>query len=181
MVLLRPVSMALLMALVIAPAPVVRVASGQSEASGPGREQPGRVGLDQLLKLPDTLDFDYERRGGRTRVEWRALFDETQQSVDLAKQGLAEAQDRLAAVAGRSDNWNMAPPGMPIEMADDNPDTRALREEVRRWRAEIERAEARQREVVIEASLAGVPEDWRGARTEAGSEDGSVTRGPSAP
>ncbi len=149
--------------------PQARIAAAQAP---PADEAPaGRIGLDQLLKLPDSLDFGVERRGGRTRIEWRALFEEAQQSVDDAKHGLSDAQARLATVAGRSDNWSMAPPGMPIETVEDNPDTRALREEVARWRGEIVRAEARQREVTIEASLAGVPEDWRRSGLPAGSDD----------
>ncbi len=142
---------------------------------------PGRVGLDQLLKLPDSLDFDVERRGGRTRLEWRALFADGQKSIDDAKEGLADAQSRLSRVAGRSDNWNMAPPGLPVEAAEDNPDTRALREEVARWRAEISRAEARQREITIEASLAGVPEDWRDSSVPSASDDTAAPSGRRAP
>jgi hypothetical protein len=139
------------------------------------------VGLDQLLKLPDSLDFGVERRGGRTRIEWRAAFEEAQQSVDEAKEGLSDAQARLAKVAGRSDNWSMAPPGMPVETVEDNPDTRALRDEVARWRAEIVRAEARQREVTIEASLAGVPEDWRAPAPAVGTGDASGLPGDDVP
>jgi hypothetical protein len=154
-----------------------------AHAQSPGSEEApaGRVDLDRLLKLPETLDFDVERRGGRTRREWLALFGEVQRSVDEAREGLADAQARLAAMAGRSDNWNMAPPGLPIEAAEDNPDTRGLREEVARRRAEITRAEARQREVQIEASLAGVPEDWRRPQAQIGSENRSPRRDDSAP
>jgi hypothetical protein len=93
-----------------------------------------------------------------------------------AREGLAAAQERLATVAGRNDNWNMAPPGVPVEAAETGPDTYRLRDEVRRWRAEIERSEARLRELEIEASLAGVPVEWRGTSTEADAEHGSVTR-----
>lgn len=157
-----------------------RLAAAQAPPTGE-QAPAGRVGLDQLLKLPESLDFDVERRGGRTRLEWRAMFEEVQKSVDDAKAGLSDAQARLAKVAGRSDNWNMAPPGLPVEAAEDNPDTRALREEVARWRAEISRAEARQREVTIEASLAGVPEDWRGPTVASGPEEGSAPLGERTP
>ena len=169
-----------LMAIAVGLPVEARTAAAQSPPSGE-RAPAGQVGLDQLLKLPESLDFDVERRGGRTRLEWRALFEEAQKSVDDAKQGLADAQARLSKVAGRSDNWNMAPPGLPVEAAEDNPDTRALREEIARWRAEIGRAEARQREITIEASLAGVPEDWRGPTVAEGSEEGSPPRGERAP
>lgn len=168
-------ALVVLMAIALGPAFPAWMAAAQS--SPPGEQAPaGRVGLDQLLKLPESLDFDVERRGGRTRLEWRALFEEAQKSIDVAKAGLADAQERHSKVAGRSDNWTMAPPGLPVEAADDNPDTRALREDIARWRAEISRAEARQREINIEASLAGVPEDWRSASVASGS-DGAVAPG----
>ncbi len=170
----------ILMAIGLGPVLPARMAPAQS--SPLGEQAPaGRVGLDELLKLPESLDFDVERRGGRTRLEWRTLFEEAQQSIDIAKAGLADAQERHSKVAGRSDNWTMAPPGLPVEAADDNPDTRALREEIARWRAEITRAEARQREINIEASLAGVPEDWRSASAAGRSEDAAAPAGQRIP
>lgn len=150
-------------------------APGQAGAQADGTAPSGKVGIDQLLKLPESLEFDVERRGGLTRNEWRSRFDEARASVAGAREGLAEAQERLATVAGRNDNWTMAPPGVPVEAAEAGPDTYRLRDEVRRWRAEIERSEARLRELEIEASLAGVPVEWRGSRTEADVEHGSVT------
>lgn len=174
-----PVLLAL-MAIGLALPVQTRIAAAQAGPSG-GQAPAGQVGLDQLLKLPKSLDFDVDRRGGRTRLEWRALFEEAQKSVDDAKAGLADAQERLSRVAVRSDNWNMAPPGLPVEAAEDNPDTRALREEVARWRAEIARAEARQREITIEASLAGIPDEWRVPTVAAGSEDRTTSPGDRAP
>ena len=175
-----PVLLLALLAIGLALPSPTRNAAAQAPPSGQ-RSPAGQVGLDQLLKLPESLDFDVDRRGGRTRLEWRALFEEAQKSVDDAKAGLSDAQERLSRVAGRSDNWNMAPPGLPVEAAEDNPDTRALREEVARWRAEISRAEARQREITIEASLAGIPDDWRVPTVAAGSEDRTVPRGERMP
>lgn len=149
-------------------------ARAQGEAPAP----PGKVDLDKLLKLPEGLEFDVEKRGGLTRSEWLARFDEARQSLAVARAGLADAQERLSRFAGRSDNWNMAPPGLPVEAAESGADTQKLRDEIRRWRGEIERSEARLRELDVEASLAGVPESWRGERTERILGDGSVTGGP---
>lgn len=165
---LRNATLALLWALV-AGAPL---AGAQSESP-----PPGSVRLDQLLKLPEDLEFDVERRGGHTRSEWIARFDEARESLESARQGLAQAQERLAQKAGRKDNWNMAPPGLPAEAAEGGGDTYHLREDVRRHRAEIERAEARLRELDIEASLAGLPPSWRGETTNPSSENDSVPRG----
>jgi hypothetical protein len=166
----RLLAAALLLAAFLAP-PRARA---QGEAPAP----PGKVGLDKLLQLPDDLEFDVEKRGGLTRSEWLARFDEARRSLADARAGLADAQEKLSKFAGKSDNWNMAPPGLPAEAAEGGGDTYKLREEIRRWRGEIERSEARLRELDIEASLAGVPESWRGERTDPISENESVTRGP---
>lgn len=151
-------------------------AGAQAQAPAP----PGKVDLEKLLKLPEDLQFDVEKRGGLTRSEWTARYDEARKSVAQAHAGLADAQERLSRLAGRSDNWNMAPPGLPVEAAESGGDSYKLRDEVRRWRGEIERSEARLRELDIEASLAGVPDSWRGQRTEPVSENESVTRAPAA-
>jgi hypothetical protein len=164
-------------ALVVAALVAAPGAGAQGEAPAP----PGKVGLDKLLRLPQDLEFDVEKRGGLTRSEWLGRFEEARQSVAAARAGLADAQERLSKQAGRNDNWNMAPPGLPVEAAEGGGDTHKLREEIRRWRAEIERSEARLRELDIEASLAGVPESWRGQRTDPVAEHDSVTRAPGAP
>jgi len=144
-------------------------------ARGQDGAPPAQVGLDDLLRIPDGIEFDVEKRGGLTRSEWIARYDEARASLLAARAGLADAQERLAKFAGRKDNWNMAPPGLPVESAESGGDTYHLRAEVRRWRAEIERAEARLRELDIEASLAGVPESWRG--TNPGAKNETVTQG----
>lgn len=162
----------LLLASALLPAAAGRA---QTDAGAPA----GKVDLERLLELPRGLEFDVERRGGLTRSEWIARYDEAYQSLAAARAGLADAQERLARFASRNGNWNMAPPGLPVEAAaEGGGDTWRLREEIRRWRAEIERAEARLRELDVEASLAGVPESWRGRRTDRDAEHGSVTHDP---
>jgi hypothetical protein len=156
------------------------LAGASLAGADPAAEPPGNVGLDQLLKLPGGLEFDVERRGGLTRSEWITRFDEARKSLESAREGLADAQERLSRVAGRKDNWNMAPPGLPVEAAESGGDTYRLRDEVRRRRGEIERAEARLRELDIEASLAGLPASWRGQGTDPSSENDSVPRGSAA-
>jgi hypothetical protein len=146
-------------------------------AAQPATVPPGNVAVDRLLQLPSDLEFDVEKRGGLTRSEWIGRFEEARRSLADARAGLADAQERLSRLAGRKDNWNMAPPGLPVEAAEGGGDTHRLRDEVRRWRAEIERSEARLRELDIEASLAGLPDSWRGQGTHPASENDSVTRG----
>jgi hypothetical protein len=170
----RSVPILLLLAALLAPS---RPAGAQAEAPA---TPPGNIGLDKLLQLPEDLEFDVERRRGLTRSDWLARFDEARASVADARAGLVQAQEKLSQVAGRSDNWSMSPPGLPVEAAESGGDTYRLRDEVRRWRAEIERAEARLRELEIEASLAGVPDSWRGQGTDPLPGNESVTRGPAA-
>jgi hypothetical protein len=135
------------------------------------------VSLDKLLQLPDSSGFDVERRGGATRSEWRARFFEAQTSIDQAREALAESLKQQAKTASKSDAWSVAPPGLPPEASGEAQEANRLREDVKRKRAEVTRAEARMRELDIEANLAGVPPDWRGTRTEASPGNDSVSGG----
>lgn len=158
-----------------------------SEPRASGTAPSGGSDLDRLLKLPSTLDYGYEKRGGATRAEWRARFDEARASLASAEEALAKAQDELAHTVGQSDAWNVAPPGLPAEATTEGgTDSFRLRQEVRRQRSEIARAQRRLRELEVEANLVGVPEDWRGTpgavpRTGASPGDESVLRGGSPP
>jgi hypothetical protein len=138
----------------------------------------GTVSLDKLLQLPDSSGFDVERRAGATRSEWRARFFEAQTSIDRAREALAESLKQQAKTANKSDAWSVAPPGLPAEASGEALEAGRLREDVKRKRAEVERAESRMRELDIEANLAGVPADWRAARTEASPGNDSVSEGP---
>jgi hypothetical protein len=155
------------------------LAQPQPRAGDPTAPPAGKVDLDQLLQLPDSLDYGVERRGGATRSEWRSRFHEARKGLEEARSSLADAQEALAKRAGSSDGWAMAPPGLPAEAAGNDANTVRLREEVRRQRAEVSRAETRLRDLDVEANLAGIPADWREARPEANSGDRSVT--PAAP
>ena len=55
----------------------------------------------------------------------------------------------------------MAAPGAQ-PTAENSPVSYKLRQEIRRQREEVGRAERRLRELEVEASLAGVPAEWRG-------------------
>jgi hypothetical protein len=130
--------------------------------------------LNHLLKLPGSLDYGFEKKGGATRSEWRARFHEARASVATAQDALAKAQQDLSAAAGESDAWTLKPPGMPVDSNSDAPDSYRLRQEVRKQRGEVERAQARLRDLEVQANLAGVPEDWRGPRTEPSTKNESV-------
>jgi len=121
-----------------------------------------RVELDQLLKLPSTLDYSVEKRGGRTEGEWRSRFRELRTALEAERKGLETAEEDLERVAGTSDAWQVAPPlpGMSGAAADAPLDYR-IRQAINRHRGEIERLERQLRELEVEANLAVVPEDWR--------------------
>jgi len=171
--LLRPVSLVALLA----------IASGlqPARAANPGSSDPGGPGLDQLLKLPGSVEFSAEKKGGATRNEWRQRFHEARTSVKAAEVALKKAQDELAEVAGSKDDWQFNPPGLPAEASTDSGSSVQLRQEVKRQRGEVDRSKARLRELDVEANLAGVPEDWRDPSTAARSGHDSVTESVSSP
>ena len=153
--------LALALSLLLAALP----ASSQSpDRAGPGAAEgePPRVELDQLLKLPSTLDYSVERRGGRTEGEWRSRFRELRTALEAEREGLEQAEEDLDRVAGTSDAWSVAPPmpGM-SEAAADAPLDYRIRQTINHHRQEIERLERQLRELEVEANLAVVPEDWR--------------------
>jgi hypothetical protein len=144
-------------------------------AAEPNTSDPGGPGLDQLLKLPRSVEFSTEKKGGATRNEWRQRFHDARASVKNAEAALAKAQNELAEVAGSKDDWQFSPPGLPAEANTDSGSSIKLRQEVKRTRGEVERSKSRLRELDVEANLAGVPDEWRDPSTEARSGHDSVT------
>jgi hypothetical protein len=129
------------------------------EAAAPEAEaQPAE--LERLLTLPDAGSYGVDRRGGRSRGEWRAAFQEIANALAAERQALTEAEGRLDEAAGSASNWQMAPvPGM--QPSPDAPLDYQLRVAIRRHKSEIERLERKLKQLEIEANLAGVPVEWR--------------------
>lgn len=139
-----------------APAGVCRAEAEQAPAPD--------VPLEKLLKLPDsvaTTPAAPPRRGGRTRAEWRERFEKAQADVAKAKRELDDSRKEMEDVAP-DEAWSMTAPGLPVQASpsETSIDFR-LRQQIRRQREELERAEHRLQELGVEANLAGVPEDWR--------------------
>jgi hypothetical protein len=131
------------------------------------------VPLEKLLKLPGsvaTMPSSEPRRGGKTRAEWQTRFEKAQAEVATAKRGLEDSRKELEDVAP-DEAWSMSAPGLPVQSSpsETSIDFR-LRQQIRRQREELERAEHRLQELGVEANLAGVPEDWRAsaAKPESG-------------
>ncbi len=124
-------------------------------------QEPGGppVRLDRLMKLPDTVEYDVERRGGATRTEWRSRFSEARTAAATAKKDLDAAMAKLEKAAAGSDSWRFVPPGGDVTA--ENQDNIRLRMDVNKKREAHDYAEKRLKDLEIEANLASVPDDWR--------------------
>jgi hypothetical protein len=120
---------------------------------------PPPVRLDRLLRLPDSVEYDMERRGGATRTEWRGRFKAAQAEVAAVKKDLDAVVAKLEKAAAGSDQWRFVPPGG--DVAAENQDNLRLRMDVTRKRDDLAHAERQLRDLEVEANLAAVPEDWR--------------------
>jgi len=114
--------------------------------------------LDQLMKLPAGGDYGVDRRAGLTRGEWRSRFARLDAALAEEKRALEAAQAERDRIAGSSDQWLFAPPGTTNT---DTPLDYRLRQEISRRKQEIERLERARKDLILEANLAGVPEEWR--------------------
>jgi hypothetical protein len=138
--------------------------AGAQEPEAP----PPAVPLERLLKLPDSVatPSSQPRRGGKTRTEWQELFEKARADVAKARQQLEDSRKEMEDVAP-DQAWSMTAPGLPAQASpsETSIDFR-LRQQIRRQREELERAEHRLGELAVEANLAGVPEEWRGSAAE---------------
>jgi len=139
---------------------VVPFAGAATEEAG-GEPPPKSVTLDQLLTLPSALPVEKGQHGGMSRGEWSERFAKAEAEVADAKASLDESLDKLSALAGKSGNWKVAAPGGQAGPTTDNsPVDYGLKQEIRRKREDVERAERNLRDLIVEANLAGVPEEW---------------------
>jgi hypothetical protein len=138
---------------------------------------PPVIELDQLLKLPSSLELEPEVRGGATRAEWRSRFQSAREELAAARVALARTQAKLEDVASESSAWKMGAPGLGggQPSASQGPLDYAISTEMKRNREELQRSERRLSELEVEANLAGVPDSWR--QTEAPPEGGAQERG----
>ena len=138
-------------------------APAETEATDGDAPAPGpRLGLDSLLTLPVGRTYTIERRGGLTRGEWGARFDQIHADLAAEQAALDDAERRMDEAA-EGGQWQVTPP-IPGQNQT-NPGETTLdfktRQEIRRHRGEIERLESRLQDLEIDANLAVVPEGWR--------------------
>ena len=132
-------------------------------AQSPGQADPAAapVGLDALLKLPDRTPTPEARPsvGGATREEWELRFAKARLAREEAQLRLRTAQTELEELAAGTSTWQVAAPGGGAT-SETGPLSYSLREEIRRSREDIARAERSLDELRVEANLAGVPPEW---------------------
>ena len=78
-----------------------------------------------------------------------------------AQNALDATMDKMGESVTDTESWQIAPPGSSAQASADAPVNYSLRQQVRREREELARAERHLQELTIEADLAGVPADWR--------------------
>ena len=131
------------------------IPSARAEETAPAP----RVGLDRLLELPAGKEYVVDKRGGRTRSEWRNRFTEVENGLAEAEEALAKAETELEEVAGEHTPWQIS--ALPGVTTADAPLDYRLRQEIRRQRSQIEILKDRRTELAVQADLAGVPPEWR--------------------
>lgn len=130
---------------------------GESGATAetPSAPAPGPA-LDRFLRVPPPDAPQSELRGGRGRRAWFEAFDKAEAEVSELEKRIAETQELLRA---RSvGEWGYTPQGASTPT---DPEVLKLRADLRRDRQSLETARTRLRDLEVEASLAGVPEEWR--------------------
>ena len=143
----------------------VPLASSESDvvsepAAGSATKSAPTVDLGRLLKLPDSYQQPTENRRGMGQSKWESRFELVRLDLDTAQTALDSAQQELGEVAGDSSQWSVAAPGT-TPNPENTPLSYKLRQEIRRQREEVERAERKLRSLEIEADLAEVPDEWR--------------------
>jgi len=151
----------LLILVLLAPLP------GRAEQQTPGEAHGTRVAqgasldtpdldLDRLLRPPQPRQVPALRRGGKDRKTWTKDFAEARGEIEVLGGRIAEAQQRIREAS--PDDWGFSPTGggQPSD-----PEVLRLRAEIRRDRQSLEAAGVRLRDLEVEASLAGVPDEWR--------------------
>jgi hypothetical protein len=131
-------------------------ATQPAPAPPPDAPAPKSVDLDRLLH-PSAVHMQPSGSvlGGRDQKGWREEFRRAREEVsDLEGKVEAGQKSLRSAAAGE---WNYSPAGG--EATD--PEVLKLRAQLRRDRQSLEASRQRLRDLGIEASLAGVPEDWR--------------------
>jgi hypothetical protein len=131
-------------------------ASEPAPAPAPDAPPPKSLDLDRLLHPSATrMQPSGTVLGGRDQKGWRAEFKRARQEVSDLEGKVEAGQQHLRTAA--EGEWNYSPTGG--EATD--PEVLKLRAQLRRDRQSLEASRQRLRDLDVEASLAGVPKEWR--------------------
>ena len=130
-------------------------APGTRVAQGASLDTPD-LDLDRLLRPPRLRQVPALRLGGKDRKTWADDFAEARGKIEALGGRIAEAQQRIREAS--PDDWGFTPTG---GGPPSDPEVLRLRAEIRRDRQSLEAAGVRLRDLEVEASLAGVPDEWR--------------------
>ncbi len=137
------------------------IAADEAAAPEPAPAEPTPpVAYDALFRLPNDSGSQPAQGAAVDRKRWEDRFAAVRGDLDGAHAKLAKAQADLEALARKSESWQMAAPGAKAT-SENSPVSYKLRQEIRQYREDVGRAERRLRELEVEASLAGVPPEWR--------------------
>ena len=117
------------------------------------------VGLEKLLRLPDSYKAHSASKRGVGKEEWQSRFQKIRDDRSEAEGALGKAQIELDGMAKGKSDWSMSAIGG--ASSETSPVSYRLRQEIRRQNSAIEQADRQIRDLGIEADLAGVPQDWR--------------------
>ena len=139
-------------------------AQSDAAASEPPVESPRKpsVGLDSLLRPRSTRPYQEtttEQVVGKDRATWKQAFSEARTEIKTIEARIEEARVKVAEVAGAA-SYQYNPLGGGEGEGPSDPAVLKLRAQLKRDKKELEAAEARFRDLQVEASLAGVPADW---------------------
>jgi len=141
-------------------APVDAEKSGATVAIDPGGvSRKPSIGLDSLLRPrgPARAPVKPAQPGGRDREQWQQAFSEVRAEIRLLENSLEEAR---TAVRDRSQGaYQYSPIGGTADTPSD-PEILKLRAQLKRDKKALDAAQSRLRELQVEASLSGVPDEW---------------------
>jgi len=137
-------------------------------AAGPGAAEAEAsavpaVSLERLFQLPPQAAPKAAERlqRGVDREEWEERFRAAHGEVGSADAALRAAQEELESLAAGSAAWQLAAPGASAG-SENSPLSFRLRQEIRRQRENLAKAQSKLTDLRVEASLAGVPQEWQG-------------------
>ena len=140
---------------------------GEGEASAPRKPS---IGIDSLLRprsmtpssgsapAPAAAPTE-ELHGGRNREAWAKAFIDARAEVREIETRLEKSRKKVREASSSSGAYQYSPIGG-TESTSTDPEVLKARAQAGRDKKELEAAQTRLRDLQVEASLAGVPEEW---------------------